>query len=193
MIVRWDTGIDQKEKRGKKKTTPGLTMKCASDDTMVNLGWVLNFAAVLLSVGRSSKARRKVEITFTVMVHSYPSASVPSGATIATDAFSTTASKRSSLSARWQNSRTLAKLPRSSGHTSTTPPPPLPLRPVEHSMSALAFSPRSLLRHARITLAALRRTKWRAASRPRPTLPPVTIMVWPVKSSWGYGTRRNWL
>lgn len=47
-----------------------LTMKCASDDTIVNLGSVLNLAAVRLSVDKSIKAMRKVEMTLTVMVYS---------------------------------------------------------------------------------------------------------------------------
>lgn len=108
---------------------------------------------------------------------------------MATEAFSTTTSKRSSAPARLQKSRTLSKLIRSTGHTSTT----LPGLAVERRMSALASSPLSALRHARMTLAALRRAKWRAASSPMPTLAPVTITVLPVKSSVGYGRGLNWL
>ena len=44
-----------------------------------------------------------------------------------------------------------------------------------------------------MTLAASRRTKWRAASRPRPVLLPVMMMVWPVYFLVGYGgMEKSW-
>jgi hypothetical protein len=67
-------------------------------------------------------------------------------------------SRRSSLFARAANSLTLWKELRSRGHTWMA----VLLR------SALAAAPLAALRHARMTVAALRRTRWRAASRPRP-------------------------
>lgn len=45
-----------------------------------------------------------------------------------------------------------------------------------------------MLRQPRITRAALRRTKWRAASRPRPTFAPVMRITWFVKSWVGTGS-----
>ena len=52
-------------------------------------------------------------------------------------------------------------------------------------MDCFAFSPAGMLRTARMTFAASRRTKWRAASRPSPTLDPVTITVFPEKDFFG--------
>jgi len=60
-------------------------------------------------------------------------------------------------------------------------------------MSALAASPRSVLRQARITRAAPRRTKWRAASSPSPPLAPVTMMVRPAYEVLGTARDRSWL
>lgn len=159
-----------------------LTIKCASDDTILNLGSVLYLAAVLLNTGSNNNAIKNVEITFTVTEHSYPSASTPRLFTIATDAFSTTTSSLGNPSARLQNARTLSKLVKSSSQTSTA----ASSRPaMERRMSAFAASPLVVLRTARMVRAALRRVKCRAASRPMPVLAPVTMMVWPVKSCLG--------
>lgn len=145
---------------------------CASEDTITSLGSTFHLAAVFLKIGIINNAIKNVDTTFTATVLSNPpsaSAYVP----IATPAFSTTTSTRSSsLSARRQNSLTLSKLARSTGQTSTTPG-----RDVEVSISAFADCPLSTSRHARITLRAPRRQKWRAASFPRPTLAPVIIAV----------------
>lgn len=54
-------------------------------------------------------------------------------------------------------------------------------------MEFAAASPLAMDRTARITFAAPRRAKCRAASRPRPMLEPVTMMVWPEKEVVGWG------
>ena len=60
------------------------------------------------------------------------------------------------------------------------------------SIDRAASSPFAIDREARITFAALRRVKCRAASRPRPVFAPVTMMVWPSKGWVGYGREANW-
>ena len=65
---------------------------------------------------------------------------------------------------------------------------------VDCRMSVLAASPRPRLRTARMVFAAPRRTKWRAASRPRPALAPVTMTVRPAQEEEGMGSlKRSWL
>ena len=54
-------------------------------------------------------------------------------------------------------------------------------------MSVSADSPFDSDRQPKMTLAASRRTKCRAASRPRPVLEPVIMIVWPVKEVEGTG------
>lgn len=56
-----------------------------------------------------------------------------------------------------------------------------------------AASALDIERHPRITCAALRRTKCRAASRPSPTLAPVMRITWDVKSWVGTGSlAKSW-
>lgn len=64
---------------------------------------------------------------------------------------------------------------RSSGQTSMVPGVVLEGR--LEMMSCFAFSPASVLRHARIRCEQPSRAMCRAASRPRPVLAPVTITV----------------
>lgn len=147
-------------------------------------GKILNFSDVSRSLGKTSKAIKNVEITLTVIVLSIPSTSryFP----VAIPAFSTMASSRSSLFTRAQNSLTLSYAAKSTCQTSMTP-----VRFVVASMSFLAVSPFSVLRHPRIIFFAFNRQKCLAASRPRPTFAPVMTIVWPSNECLGYGSAVN--
>jgi hypothetical protein len=103
-----------------------------------------------------------------------------------------TSSRSGSLSARRQKARTLSKEHRSSGHTSMTVAAVEAEAERDCSMSALAASPRSVLRQARMMRAAPRRAKWRAASRPSPPLAPETMTVRPAYEAVGTAMVRNW-
>lgn len=96
---------------------------------------------------------------------SWPSLTLQSKAR--TLALLSSTSSLSSRAARAAKARMLANDARSSSQASATPP-----RPVEPSMSRRAASALSRLRQASTTLAAPRRTKWRAASSPSPAAPP---------------------
>jgi hypothetical protein len=139
-----------------------------------------SLVALSRNLGSNNNAIRKVDITLTVIVLSYPSNS--SNLPVAIPAFSITTSRRFKVCARAQNVLTLSKDVKSTCQTSTTFD-----RSVVLSMSAFATSPFSVLLQARITFAAFSRTKCRATSRPKPQFAPVTMMVWPVKSPSGYG------
>ena len=153
-----------------------LTKKCASLATTVTVASTFHLAAVRLSNGSNITTINAFDTTFAVTCISYPSA-MRVASRLNNAAFANTTSNLSnSPSARRQNARTLSNEHRSSGQTSITES----LDSFsDSSMSALAASPRSVLRQARMTRAARRRTKWRAASRPRPLFAPVTMTVRP--------------
>ena len=160
---------------------------CTSLETTTNLGLTLKLRAVSRIFGNIITASKKVPNTLTINVLSAPSTTLHS--LVAIPAFSTSASTRSNPSARLTNCLTDSALLRSRGQTSTTPG-----RWVDCSMDLAAASPLARSRTARMTLAACRRVKWRAASRPRPMLEPVTMMVWWGRGVVGYGRRmKSWL
>ncbi|QBZ64777.1 hypothetical protein PoMZ_06478 [Pyricularia oryzae] len=173
-----------------------LAKTCASDATTAMVGATLCWAAVRLMIGRHSTAMRKVPMTLMATLLSQPP-SHSTKAPMATPALRTSESSLgSSRSTLAQKSRTLDPLDMSTCHTSTARRTPAALGGrllrVETSMSARATSPLAVSRHAKITLAAPSRAKYRAASRPSPLLPPVTITVLPVKSDLGSGNVLSW-
>lgn len=143
---------------------------------------------VSLSLGSNNTPSSSVLTTFTVIVTSSPSASANPLLYTYMPALQTSTSRRSSSdSARAANARTLACEARSRGHTETTDSRSDRCGK-EARMEAAAASPFVVLRTARMTREALRRTRWRAASRPMPVLEPVTITVWPAKDLVGMGS-----
>src|SRR5277367_6178234 len=154
--------------------------KCASLDTISRCGVVPNFSAVFLNIGNINNASKKVLMTLTCRLASLPS--MTSHFPTLKPAFSTIISSLSKPSARFANAFTDAEEERSRGHTSMQSDVHL----VEDRIDSLAFSPFETVRTARMSFEQLRRAKWRAASRPKPTFEPVTITVWPLKSCVGY-------
>jgi len=129
-------------------------------------------AVDFLSSGRDPIASRNVPTTLTAIVVSIP-AVVMLWRTFATPALATTASSRSRADALWTNRWMEVKSAMSSSQTSQTSS-----RPVEELISTIAAAPLAAFLHPRMTLEAPSRTKWRAASSPRPVLAPVMTMVW---------------
>lgn len=89
-------------------------------------------------------------------------------------------SRRGSSATFFANASTDSWDARSRSHTSQ-----MPVVPVDLSMDCRASSPAERLRTARMTFAAPRRVKCLAASRPRPTLEPVIMIVWLVNDVVG--------
>lgn len=136
------------------------TWKCASLATTLSTGVPPNASPVLLNTGSTNNAIKKVPKTLVCTVLSMPSFLTNVG--IATPAFSTTTSTLSSPSNLLQNAIMDAYSFKSTCHTSKI----VLDEGLDASIESRAASPFSTDRHAIITLSALRRAKWRAASRP---------------------------
>ena len=135
---------------------------------MVIRGTMLNLTIDCLKAGKTRSVRRAIDMTLTVNADSWPS--IISRLKVRRPALLIKASTRSRPLTRVANSLTLSYEARSSCQTSTTF-----CFSVVCSISFLACSPLSILRHARITLFALSSVRRRAVSKP---IPNSTMSVW---------------
>lgn len=132
-------------------------------------------------LGWRRRASSVVPMTFTAMWLSVPSSPTVANFSVWIPAFSTAASSLSSPSARFANAVTEAVSLMSSCHTSTLSSGALQ----ESKMARAAVWPLETVRTPRMTFEAPRRRMWRAASRPKPVLEPVTMTVWSEKEEVG--------